>query len=152
MSLNSVSVLTAEDEDYVFGNDIQLKIIDGKIDLDVDDRGDLKVTEGLSELVVNLVSFILNIDYDVFTGQGELPFHPTFGSSFRKLIFNPLPSDEYLRILQSEIIMVIVTNFEDLIKSVQFTNSYKDVTDNSLHFDILITTVTGGTVTLTMGV
>jgi len=143
----SPKLMTNAEENEIYGRDLKLRAIDGSLDLDVKGDGDLKLTDGLAELTLNVVTLLLNTVYNPVTGEGELPFHPDFGSTFKYLTLNPIPDEEFIEIMQVEVINSIMKYYSNIITSIEFSNTYA-TTSGELYFEIILTIISGGTATL----
>lgn len=145
----SIDSLTITQENELFGRDIQLDSSDGNIDLVVADNGDIKITNGLTDLVSNSIIFLLLTVYNHEDGGGELPFHPNFGSSFKFLIKNPIPDSDYVEVIKAEIITSIYKFYGDLVVGINFSEvEYKS--DGVLYFNIYIEVTNGGVISMGM--
>lgn len=139
--------LTKEEENDRYGRDVKLSISGTVIDIDVSGSGDISLTDGLAQLVLNVVTLLLNTTTNLVTGEGEISWLPDFGSAFRFLILNPIPEEEYLEILQLETINAITTFYGDIVTSAEFSNAYVTA-DGGMFFEINLTVVGGSLATL----
>jgi len=142
-----INTLTTAQENIIFGRDMKLGCSDGYLDFVVSDGGDFKLTNGLTELVSNGSLFLLLTVYDYNKGRGELPFHPEFGSAFKFLIMNPVPDDDFIEIIKSEVITSIYKFFGDLIVGIDFSSATLK-SNGIVYFDVYIKTTNGGKITM----
>ena len=145
----TIDSLTITQENELFGRDMQLDSSDSYLDLVADSNGDIKITNGLTNLVSNSAIFLLLTAFNHEEGRGELPFHPEFGSSFKFLIKNPLPDNDYIDIIKSEIITSLYKFYGDLIAGISFSEvEFKS--NGIIYFNIFIQTTNGGTISMGM--
>ena len=146
MSFN-INTLSTAQENQIFGRDIEVSSSDGYLDIEADSNGDIKLTDGLTELVANGAIFLLLTVYNYEEGKGELPFHPEFGSSFKYLIMNPIPDKDFVDIIQAETVTSLYKFFGDLITGIEFSES-QFKSNGILYFNVYIQTTNGGKITM----
>jgi len=150
MSLENI--FTLSDENEIFGRDISLTYTANNLpDIEIDESGDLKLTNGLAELVASQVTMMLITIYDYMSGQGELPYHPEFGSALLTLLMTIEPSEEQIEMLKNEIFLSIFTHFPDLVEAVEFPYIEFDNVNRTLKIYITIYTVTGSQSMIVVG-
>ena len=147
----SIDSLTTAQENELFGRDIQVESSDGYIDLVVSDSGDIKITDGLTNLVANAIIHMLLTVYNHEEGRGELPFHPSFGSSFKFLIKNPIPDNDYIEIIKAEVISSIYKFYGDMVIGINFSE-VELKSDGVLSFNIYVEVTNGGKISMGMTV
>ena len=134
---------TPEEENEVFGQDMTITYLSGGgLDLEVDDTGDLNLSYGLTEMILSYITMLLSTNYDYFSGMGELPFHPSFGSALPTILLAGVPTEEQIEMIQNEIYLSIFTHFPDLVAGVEFGYVKFNEVDRLLEMSLTIYTIT----------
>jgi len=142
MSLNHI--YTPEEENQLFGRDMMVEYLStGGLDLKVDGTGDIQLSNGLAELTISAITMLLSTVYDYLSGNGELPFHPTFGSSLPRLLLSADATEEQIDLIQNEIYLSVFSNFSDIVAGVEFPYVGYDSVNRTLELHINVYTVTG---------
>lgn len=154
MSLDHI--YTPEEENLIFGRDMMVSYLSvdgfdtGSIDIQVDGTGDLKLSNGLTELVLSHITMLLSTVYDYVSALGELPYHPNFGSALPNLLLSAAPTDEQIEVMQNEIILSVFTHFSDLVTGLEFAYIQFNEVERQLQIHMTIYTVTSAVGSLTV--
>jgi len=149
MSLDHI--YTPEEENQVFGRDATITYLSGGgLDLQIDDTGDIQLSNGLTELVLSHITMLLSTNHDYISRLGELPFHPTFGSALPTLLLASTSTEEQLEVIQNEIYLSIFSHFPDLISGVEFGYVKFDKINRRMEMHMTVYTVTSSVGSLVM--
>ena len=146
MSLDHI--YTPEEENTIFGQDATLTYTEGGLDIQVDDSGDINLSDGLSELVVSYLTMVLTTTRDYISGEGELPFHPTFGSALPSLLLSVAPTEEQIEVILAEIYHAVFTQLPDLVTLIEFPLVEMDQRRLTIHINVHTVTSSVGNLVL----